>query len=96
MIEYQFLKLRKNLVSDPQTLQSNIALPQEKTNSDWLYPGGSLNNALENLSGPTSLNRKWNMKIGAGSTKMAYLISMPIIADNKVFSLSSDLKNSSF
>ena len=48
------LKLRKNLVSDPQTLQSNIALPQEKTNSDWLYPGGSLNNALENLSGPTS------------------------------------------
>ena len=65
------LKLRKNLVSDPQTLQSNIALPQEKTNSDWLYPGGSLNNALENLSGPTSLNSKWNMKKGTGSKKMA-------------------------
>ena len=90
------LKLRKNLVSDPQTLQSNIALPQEKTNSDWLYPGGSLNNTLENLSGPTSLNRKWNMKIGAGSTKMAYLISMPIIADNKVFSLSSDSRIQAF
>ena len=40
------LKLRKNLVSDPQTLQSNIAIPREKTNSDWLYPGGSLDNAL--------------------------------------------------
>ena len=90
------LKLRKNLVSDPQTLQSNIALPQEKTNSDWLYPGGSLNNALENLSGPTSLNRKWNMNIGTGSTKMAYLISMPIIADNKVFSLSSDSRIQAF
>ena len=36
------------------------------------------------------------MKIGAGSTKMAYLISMPIIADNKVFSLSSDSRIQAF
>ena len=90
------LKLRKNLVSDPQTLQSNIAIPREKTNSDWLYPGGSLDNALGNISGPESLNRIWNMKIGTGSTKMSYLISMPIIADGKVFSLSSDSKIQAF
>ena len=90
------LKLRKNLVSDPQTLQSNIALPKEKTNYDWLYPGGSLDNALENISGPNSLNKKWNMKIGTGSTKMAFLISMPIIADNKIFSLSSESKIQAF
>ena len=90
------LKLRKNLVSDPQTLQSNIAIPREKTNSDWLYPGGSLDNALGNISGPDSLNRIWNMKIGTGSTKMSYLISMPIIADGKVFSLSSDSKIQAF
>ena len=90
------LKLRKNLVSDPQTLQSNIAIPREKTNSDWLYPGGSLDNALGNISGPESLNRIWNMKIGTGSTKMSYLISMPIIADGKVFSLYSDSKIQAF
>ena len=36
------------------------------------------------------------MKIGAGSTKMSYLISMPIIADNKVFSLSSDSRIQAF
>ena len=83
------LKLRKNLVSDPETLQSNIALPQEITNSEWLYPGGSLNNALENLSGPNSLNKSWSLKIGKGSTKMSYLISVPIFAEGKIFSLSS-------
>ena len=90
------LKLRKNLVSDPETLQSNIALPQEITNSEWLYPGGSLNNALENLSGPNSLNRSWSLKIGKGSTKMSYLISVPIFADGKIFSLSSDSRIQAF
>ena len=36
------------------------------------------------------------MKIGTGSTKMSYLISMPIIADGKVFSLSSDSRIQAF
>ena len=90
------LKLRKNLVSDPETLQSNIALPQEITNSEWLYPGGSLNNALENLSGPNSLNKSWSLKIGKGSTKMSYLISVPIFAEGKIFSLSSDSRIQAF
>ena len=90
------LKLRKNLVSDPQTLQSNIALPEAYINSSWPYPGGSLNNALENISGPNTLNKYWGLKIGSGSTKTSYLISMPIIADNKVFSLSSDSRISVF
>ena len=90
------LKLRKNLVSDPQTLQSNIALPEAHINSSWPYPGGSLSNALENISGPNTLNKYWGLKIGSGSTKTSYLISMPIIADNKVFSLSSDSRISVF
>ena len=86
------LNLRKNLVSDPQTLQSNIALPKSYNNSSWSYPGGSLDNALQNISGPNSLNKHWSLKLGSGSTKTAYLISMPIIADGKIFSLSSDVR----
>lgn len=90
------LNLKRTLSADPQTQENRMILPEPYSNLSWPYPGGSLNNALQNLKGPTSLKQTWSSNLGSGSNKKSFLISTPIIAENKIFFLSTDSKLSAF
>ena len=81
------LNLKRTLSSDPQTQENRMILPEPYSNLSWPYPGGSLNNALQNLKGPNSLKQTWSSNLGSGSNKKSFLISTPIIAENKIFFL---------
>jgi outer membrane protein assembly factor BamB len=90
------LSLEKNLVSDPKLRDSRVVLPSSKKNLSWQYPGGSLNNSLHNVLGPTFLNQSYKLKIATGSSKTSSLMSSPIIINEKVFALGSDAKINAF
>ena len=86
------LSLEKNLVSDPKLRDNRVIIPSPKNNPSWQYPGGSLNNSLHNIVGPSFLNQAYKFKIATGSSKTSSLMSSPIIVDGKVFALGSASK----
>ena len=90
------LSLEKNLVSDPKLRDNRVIIPSAKNNLSWQYPGGSLNNSLHNIMGPSFLNQAYKFKIATGSSKTSSLMSSPIIVDGKVFALGSDAKINAF
>ena len=90
------LSLEKNLSSDPQLRDSRVIIPNAVRNSSWPYPGGSIDNSLHNLIGPEYLNQISKFNIAKGSSKNAFLLSSPIIANGKIYSLGSDSKVKSY
>jgi len=90
------LSLEKNLSSDPQLRDNRVVIPRPVMNSSWPYPGGSIDNSLHNLVGPEYLNQTSKFNIAKGSSKNAFLLSSPIIVNEKIYSLGSDSKVKSY
>lgn len=90
------LSLEKNLSSDPQLRDNRVVIPRPVMNSSWPYPGGSIDNSLHNLVGPEYLNQSSKFNIAKGSSKNAFLLSSPIIVNEKIYSLGSDSKVKSY
>ena len=90
------LSLEKNLSSDPQLRDNRVVIPKPVMNSSWPYPGGSIDNSLHNLVGPEYLNQTSKFNVAKGSSKNAFLLSSPIIVNEKIYSLGSDSKVKSY
>ena len=90
------LSLEKKLTSDPKLRDNRVIIPDSKNLKSWIHPGGSLDNSLHNLSGPSFLRELFKFKIASGSSRQSFLMSSPIIVDETVFVLGADAKVSSF
>ena len=67
-----------------------ISLPTMSANADWTHRNGNASHTIRHpfLSSAPSL--RWSRDIGLGNTKRAFLSADPIVADGRIFTLSSD------
>ncbi len=67
-----------------------IVLPSAVVNASWSQPGGVATNAPGHLALGESLRTLWTTSIGEGSTKRTRLTAIPIVYDNKIFTLDAE------
>lgn len=88
-------ELRPNTSKNPEEI---IVVPDPIANKNWPQNGGQANNVMQNLFVGNTLQfeRIWRADIGEGSQKNLPLVTRPIIADGKVFTLDTNSRLSAF
>jgi outer membrane protein assembly factor BamB len=67
-----------------------ITLPPAQTNVAWSQPGGVPSNAPGHLAIAGALKSVWRASAGEGSSKRERLTAIPIVYENKIFTLDSE------
>ncbi len=83
------LALQRQLKPDPRLADLAVRLPRPQSNKDWPQAGGSANHAMHHLSAKGGLELLWQVDIGEGSGDDTQLLSQPVIAGGKVFTMDS-------
>lgn len=86
----------RSLNPDPQAEGQQILLPPPATNIDWPQAGGFANHAMHHMLVGDNLNRAWRVSVGSGSDDEERIVSQPIVADGKIFTLDSENMVSAF
>jgi len=92
------LELQKTLEPDDDALNAQgFIAPEPWKNDFWPQAGGYPNHAMQNLAFTDQQPKRiWTSDIGQGSEKGFPLTAQPVVADGKVFTLSSALELSAF
>jgi|APTNR8051073442_1049403.scaffolds.fasta_scaffold01844_4 outer membrane protein assembly factor BamB len=77
--------------ADPELANIEVTIPAAISLASWPNSGGIPTNAPQNLAGDGALSVFWRAKMGAGANKTQALVSKPIIADNKIYTLDAHL-----
>lgn len=72
---------------DPALADVTVVLPVAETNATWSQPGGNAAKNLGHVTLGASLSRVWSTSIGKGGGKRAQLVSAPVVADGRVFTI---------
>lgn len=67
-----------------------IELPPPAQNASWSQPGGVASNAPGHLAISGGLKAVWRADAGEGSSKRTRLTAVPVVYDNKVFTLDAE------
>ncbi len=67
-----------------------VVLPPAQNNASWSQPGGVPSNAPGHLTLGAAIKTIWTTSAGEGSTKRTRLTAIPIVYDNKVFTLDAE------
>jgi outer membrane protein assembly factor BamB len=79
----------KGAVSGPEAA-GPIVLPPAVTNAAWSQPGGVPTNAPGHLAIGEALHTIWTADAGEGSSKRTRLTAIPIVYDNKIYTLDAE------
>jgi outer membrane protein assembly factor BamB len=79
----------KGAISAPEA-SGPIVLPPAVVNASWSQPGGVPTNAPGHLAVGEALQTVWTASAGEGSTKRTRLTAIPIVYDNKIYTLDSE------
>ena len=77
----------KNLKPDFAAGQVKVKLPQSMPNIAWSHTGGSAEHVMGHLKASGNLDELWDISFGEGSSKRDILISTPVAAEGKVFTI---------
>ena len=77
----------KNLKPDYAAGQVKVKLPQAEANTNWSHNGGNSAHVMGHLKAGGNLDEIWDISFGEGSSKRNILISSPIAAEGKVFTI---------
>ena len=75
---------------DPETSTMAFALPAAVANDDWAQSGGNPSKSMGHVALGTALGTAWQVSIGAGSDKKGRLISAPVVAGGRVFTIDTN------
>jgi outer membrane protein assembly factor BamB len=81
------LQLQKDLVPNPAIEAEDIALPEIWQNKFWPQAGGYPNHAMTHVALAPKIKRVWTASIGSGGDKRTPLTALPVIAEDRVFTL---------
>jgi outer membrane protein assembly factor BamB len=84
------MTLDNNLAPDPRLADLAVRLPKPFANRDWPQAGGVPDHAMHHLSAKGRLKEIWRTDIGDGSSSDGRLVSSPIVAGNRVYTLDTD------
>lgn len=73
-----------------------VVLPAPVANADWPQSGGSAQRNIGHVAAPQTLNRVWNSKAGSGSGSSSRIVSSPIVAGGRAYTLDAGATVSAF
>ncbi|MDP7183134.1 MAG: PQQ-binding-like beta-propeller repeat protein [Alphaproteobacteria bacterium] len=77
----------QELVPDAKTASLKVYLPRPHTNKNWPQAGGVASHVMGHLAAKGSLSPVWEESIGEGTNEEVRLLSTPIVADGRVFTI---------
>lgn len=86
------IPVAEELQPDPRFIGVLLELPPAFANADWTQPGGEPDHVMHHLSAPDTLSVAWRAKVSKGAAKRAPVTSVPIVAENKVFTLDPEAR----
>lgn len=84
------------LSADARVANLQVILPEPYVNPDWPQPGGSPLNVMYHLDLLDEPKRIWTVSAGAGSVATGQLVSVPIIANDKIYVLDTEARVHAF
>ena len=84
------LALQRQLEPDPRLADLAVRLPRPRTNAAWPQAGGGANHAMQHLAAKGNLAPLWSVDIGEGSGDDTQLLSQPVIAGGRVYTLDAE------
>lgn len=92
------LELQKSLEPDSAALDGKaLTLPQSWKNEFWPQAGGYPNHAMQHLAlSNESLQSKWRISIGDGTTDEIPLTAQPVVAAGRIYTLDTESRLRAF
>lgn len=84
------LAFEQQLETDPAIADLKVTLPAPLANPNWAQPGGAPAKAMHHIALPGTLNKAWSVSVGKGTSRTAYLLAAPIVADGKLFTIDTE------
>jgi len=81
------LSLEKSLKPDPKLSVLDVSLPRPLKNKNWPQAGGNPSHVMHHLAASGDLEELWSVSIGDGSGSNVQLITSPIIANNRIYTM---------
>jgi outer membrane protein assembly factor BamB len=75
------------LAADPKLADVAVNLPPAEVNPEWPEAGGNPTHSMGHLALPPKLGQAWQAGIGAGSARYTRVLSQPVIAGGRVFTM---------
>ncbi|HEX3864218.1 MAG TPA: PQQ-binding-like beta-propeller repeat protein [Stellaceae bacterium] len=73
--------------ADPKLAATPVTLPPPSVNAEWAQPGGNPAHDMGHLALPARLDRAWRTSIGDGSARYTKVMSQPVIAAGRIFTM---------
>src|SRR6218665_2449823 len=90
------LQLQKDLVPNPALAAEEIGLPESWQNKCWPQAGGYPNHAMTHVALTQGFKKAWDVSIGDGGDKRTPLTAIPVIAEDRVYTLDTGGNLSAF
>lgn len=85
------------LTPDARLSGRPVQLPEAYRNTNWSQAGGGALHAVGHVEGPTRLGKPaWRVDIGSGAGKYRPLLSEPLVADGRVYTMDSKFRVSAY
>ena len=88
--------LDERIVADPRIADLGVTLPAPERNFSWEQTGGNAAHAMQHLELGDGISLAWRADIGSGSSGGARLLSAPIVANGRVFTIDAEGSVSAF
>ncbi|MCB1832556.1 MAG: PQQ-binding-like beta-propeller repeat protein [Geminicoccaceae bacterium] len=88
--------LDERIVVDPRVAGVAVTLPAPRQNNAWAQAGGNATHAMQHLDLGDSVGEVWRAGIGTGSSSSARLLSAPVVAERRVFTIDAEGSVSAF
>jgi outer membrane protein assembly factor BamB len=84
------LSLQRQLEPDPALAQLEVRLPRPVENPDWPEVGGYPNHVMHHLALGDDPKRVWRSSAGSGDSRDGYILSPPVEAGNRVYTMDAE------
>lgn len=81
---------------DPKLAGTPVAVPPAQTNAAWPQAGGGPEHAMGNLALSANPAEAFRTDIGSGSSSSQMLLSVPVVADGRIFAVDADAMAGAF
>ncbi|MEX0921286.1 MAG: PQQ-binding-like beta-propeller repeat protein [Rhodovibrionaceae bacterium] len=90
------LSLERGLEADPAIADLRVTLPPAQPNSEWPTAGGNNAHALGHVALSGGLQRAWTAGVGESSDDSGKILTQPVVANGRVFTMDSRAQVSAF